>query len=103
MNKEVRIIEGHCKLELIHNNIYLIEYGVNQGLYRYIGQEDNKSDFWYEASIFENIITNKKFCYYGINSPYEFTSIIKDTKEFSKEYYNNIYNHYKKEVEYETI
>ena len=98
MNKEIRIIEGHYKLELIPDNIYLIKYGVNQGLYKYIGKEDNESYLWCGASVFENIITGKMFCYYGVFSPYEFTRIVTDTKDFSETYYNNIYNYYKKRI-----
>lgn len=103
MNKETRLINGHCKLELIPDKIYLVEYGVNQGLYKYIGKEDDESNFWCGASIFKNIINGKKFCYYGNNSPYEFTRIVTDTKYFSENYYNNIYNYYKKEFDNENI
>ena len=79
MNTRTRIIKGHCDLELIVGNFYKIRYGIHQGIYKYLGQETR--GFWKDASVFENIVNHNKFCYYGLNSPYEFTSIVHSIKE----------------------
>ena len=75
MNKNKRIIKGHYNLELIPGSLYDIHYGVNQGVYEYVGQETE--GFWENASVFRNIENNKYFNYFGTSSPYEFTSIVK--------------------------
>jgi hypothetical protein len=78
MNLSKRIIKGHTELHLIPENKYYISYGVNQGIYIYKGQfEKSDNEFWDGASLFVNEKTGKEFCYFGTNSPYEFTSIIK--------------------------
>ena len=79
MNTNLRIIKGHYDLELIVDNFYKIRYGIHQGVYKYLGQETK--GFWKDASVFENIVNHNKFCYYGLNSPYEFTSIVHSIKE----------------------
>ena len=79
MNTKARIIKGYYNLELIVGNYYKIQFGINQGVYKYLGQETE--GFWKDASLFENIVNHKKFNYYGLNSPYEFTSIVKPLKE----------------------
>ena len=79
MNTKTRIIKGHYDLELIVGNFYKIRYGIHQGVYKYLGQETK--GFWKDASVFENIVNHNKFCYYGLNSPYEFTSIVHSIKE----------------------
>jgi hypothetical protein len=79
MNTKTRIIKGHYDLELIVGNFYKIRYGIHQGVYKYLGQETK--GFWKDASVFENIVNHNKFCYYGLNSPYEFTSIVHHIKE----------------------
>ena len=76
MNTKKRIIKGHYELELVVGKLYRINYGINQGIYKYLGQEDNEEDFWYKASIFENVKSGQKFCYFGTSSPFEFTGII---------------------------
>ena len=80
MNFKERIIKGHTELYLIYGNKYRVSYGINQGIYTYNGQfesGDSKNDFWVGASLFVNDKTGKEFCYFGTNSPYEFTSIVK--------------------------
>ena len=79
MNTKARIIKGHYDLELIVGNFYKIQYGIHQGIYKYLGQETE--GFWKDASVFENIVNHNKFCYYGLNSPYGFTSIVHSIKE----------------------
>jgi len=74
MNKGIRIIHGYNDLKLIVGQLYDIHYGVNQGIYEYMGQETE--GFWKNASVFRNIENNKYFNYYGTNSPYEFTNIV---------------------------
>ena len=73
-NKKPKVIHGHYDLELVVGNLYEIHYGVHQGIYEYLGQETE--GFWEGAFRFKNIETNNEFCYYGTNSPYEFTSIV---------------------------
>jgi len=82
MNTNKRIIKGHYDLELVVGNLYDIHYGINQGVYEYMGQETE--GFWENASIFRNIDNDKFFNYYGINSPYEFTNIVKPHKQYEK-------------------
>ena len=79
MNKEKRIIKGHYDLELIVGNHYKIRYGIHQGVYKYLGQETK--GFWKDASLFENVANNDTFYYYGLTSPYEFTTIVHPIKE----------------------
>lgn len=97
MNKETRIIKGHEKLELVVGNIYEINYGINQGLYKYKGviEKNDGHEWWVGASLFENINTGQSFCYYGTNSPYEFTRIISDTRKYPDSYMNHIKEYYK--------
>lgn len=78
MNKETRIIHGHTDLHLIPGQLYDVHYGINQGVYEYMGQETE--GFWKNASMFRNIDNDKCFNYFGTNSPYEFTSIVKPHK-----------------------
>lgn len=79
MNRENRIIKGHNDLELIVGNLYEVHYGINQGIYVYVGEQTE--GFWKGASIFKNIETNEYFNYYGESSPYEFTSIVTPHKQ----------------------
>ena len=80
MNTNKRIIKGHYELELVVGNLYDIHYGINQGVYEYMGQETD--GFWKGASSFRNVETNQYFNYFGTSSPYEFTSIVKPHKTF---------------------
>ena len=80
MNTNKRIIKGHYELELVVGNLYDVNYGINQGVYEYMGQETD--GFWKGASSFRNVETNQYFNYFGTSSPYEFTSIVKPHKTF---------------------
>ena len=82
MNTNKRIIKGHNELELVVGNLYDIHYGINQGVYEYLGQETE--GFWKGASVFRNVETNQYFNYFGTFSPYEFTNIIKPYKQYEK-------------------
>ena len=76
-----KTIRGHYNLELVVANKYEIHYGINQGVYEYIGQEINKDedDELYKGRyLFKNCKTGEiSFGYYGDNSPFEFTTIVK--------------------------
>jgi hypothetical protein len=76
-----KTIKGHYNLKLIVWNKYEIHYGIHQGIYEYIGREINKDcdgDLHNGAYLFRNCETGKiSFGYYGDNSPFEFTSIVK--------------------------
>jgi len=89
MNTETRIIKGHYILKLVPEKYYRISYGVNQGIYKYLGQETE--GFWKGASIFENIINHKQFNYYGLSSPYEFTGIVNPINESEIDNYIEYY------------
>ena len=79
-----KTIKGHNELKLIVWNKYEVHYGIHHGIYEYIGREINKdedgelSDGMY---LFRNCTTGRiSFGYYGDNSPFEFTSIVKPYK-----------------------
>jgi hypothetical protein len=77
MNTKNRVIYGHYDLKLIVGNKYRVLYGANQGTYVYEGQyTKDDSEFWDGASKFVNVENGQVFAYFGISSPYEFTTIV---------------------------
>ena len=74
-----KTIRGHYNLELVVGNKYEIHYGINQGVYEYVGREINKDDdeLHNGAYLFRSCKTGKiSFGHYGDHSPFEFTSIV---------------------------
>ena len=76
-----KTIRGHYNLELVVGNKYEIHYGINQGVYEYIGREINKDEdgeLYKGRHLFKNCKTGKlSFGYHGKHSPFEFTRIVK--------------------------
>lgn len=79
-----KTIRGHYNLELVVGNKYEIHYGINQGVYEYVGREINKDEdgeLHKGRHLFRNCATSEiSFGYYGDTSPFEFTSIVKPYK-----------------------
>lgn len=75
------IIKGYYELLLHVGSKYEIHYGIHQGVYEYVGQEVNRDydgDLHNGAHLFKNIETGVvSFGYYGANSPFEFTNIVR--------------------------
>lgn len=72
-NKKPQVIHGHSDLELIPGKLYDIHYGINQGVYEYLGKETK--GFWEGAYTFKNIENDKLFCHYA-SHPYEFVGFV---------------------------
>ena len=78
MKNITETIHGHHDLVLEVGNLYDIYYGINQGVYEYLGilEEFDGYKWFIGAHLFKNIETGKEFAYYGYTSPYQFTSIV---------------------------
>ena len=76
LNQDVEIIKGHYDLLLEVGKLYRISYGIHQGIYEYVGREQDE-DTSYGMHLFKNTQTREiTFSYCGEISPYEFTRIV---------------------------
>lgn len=78
-------IKGHYELNLIVGNKYEIHCGIHQGIYEYVGKSIKNldfPDFGGGQHLFKECISGKiTFGYFGTNSPFEFTRIVKPYKD----------------------
>lgn len=78
-----KVINGHNKLELVFGNKYEVHYGIHQGIYEYVGRVvENKlypnDELFTGEHLFRKCETGEiSFGYHGINSPFEFTRIVR--------------------------
>ena len=72
-DKKPQVIHGGHDLELIPGKLYDIHYGVNQGVYEYLGKETK--GFWEGAYTFKNTENGKLFCHHA-SHPYEFVGCV---------------------------
>ena len=81
-----QVINGYDKLELIAGNKYDVHCGIHQGIHEYVGKVvENKlypnDELFTGEHLFKNCKTGElSFGYYGLNSPFEFTRIVKSIK-----------------------
>ena len=68
-----KTINGHYELNLIVGKNYRICYGINQGMYEYLGKTIDVPGQY----LFKNRDNSELFGFYGDHSPFEFTRIIR--------------------------
>lgn len=78
-----QVINGYEELKLVVGNKYEVNYGIHQGIYEYVGKtisdyNCSNIDICEGQHLFRSCKTGKiTFGYYGKNSPFEFTRIVK--------------------------
>ena len=74
-----KTVNGHYELNLIVGKNYRICYGINQGMYEYLGKTIDVPEFLLPVGqyLFKNCDNGKLFGFYGYHSPFDFTRIIR--------------------------
>jgi hypothetical protein len=68
-----KTINGHYELNLIVGKNYRICYGINQGVYEYLGKTIDVPGQY----LFKNRDNSELFGFYGDHAPFEFTRIVR--------------------------